>query len=576
MARGETLKDRAVMFALCAGGVAFFLALLVTSRDNFGAGAYASALIPAIVCATMCWAATQRAVATTAEAIDRAVDRLAEAADGEIDRRVPDEIRAAVPQLATAMDRLFAQLADNLDSIQRLALFDPVTGLANRTNFRTGAERLLAETPRETGALFFIDLDRFKAVNDTHGHACGDMLLAMVADRLRGVSDRAVAEADIYPPLIGRLAGDEFTMLFPLLADPRDAGWIAAQVLDALAAPFPLMGGEASIGASIGIALRPDHGITLHDLMRCADAAMYCAKSDGRGRFELYSDELAEQMASRVRLDAELRDALDRDEFTLVFQPEVSLADGNVVAAEALLRWRHPRDGLRLPGTFIGRAEESGLMVEIGDWVLACIARTVAHWASLGFAGRLAINVSARQIDRVDFFTRLRAAMREAGAPARLLELEINETIAAHARADAIAALAQLREEGATIAIDGFGTGLSSVARLRQLPIDRIKLDRGLIGAITQDHAARVITGSLVGLIHGLGCEAVAEGVETPDQVELLRILGCDAIQGYGVARPMGEEDFLAWSAALADLELEMESEIRLEIRPEIRSVSLG
>ncbi|WP_298673083.1 EAL domain-containing protein [uncultured Sphingomonas sp.] len=550
-----TLKSRAVTFALCAGGVAFFLALLVTGRDNFGLGLYARALVPAIVCAVMCWASTQRVVATTAEAIDKAVDRLADAADGVIGARVPDEIRATVPQLGIAMDRLFAQLTDNMENIQRLALFDPVTGLANRTNFRTSAERLLSETAPERCALFFIDLDRFKAVNDTHGHACGDMLLAMVADRLHGVADRAIAEADIYPPLIGRLAGDEFTMLFPVLGDQRDAGWIATQVLEALATPFPLTGGEVLIGASIGIAVRPDHGITLHDLMRCADAAMYRAKSQGRGRFEIYSDELAEQMASRVRLDGELRAALDRDDFTLVFQPEVSLAGGNVVAAEALLRWQHPTDGLRLPGTFIGRAEESGLMVEIGDWVLAKVARTIAHWASIGFEGRLAINVSPRQIDRADFFTRLRAAMREAHAPARLLELELNETVAAHARADAIAALAQLRDDGATIAIDGFGTGLSSVARLRQLPIDRVKLDRSLIAMIVDDHAARLIAGSLVGLIHGLGCEAVAEGVETPAQAELLRVIGCDAIQGYGVARPMTEADFLAWAAALDDLD---------------------
>ncbi len=564
MGERVTLRSKAVSFAFYAGGVAFFLALLVTARDGFTADSYTTAFIPAIVCAVMCWASTQRIVANTAEAIDKAVDRLADAADGEIGQCVPDEIRTAVPQLATAMDRLFAQLTDNMDNIQRLALFDPITGLANRTNFRTSAERLLAETAPQVGALFFIDLDRFKTVNDTHGHACGDMLLAMVADRLRVVSDRAVAEEDIYPPLIGRLAGDEFTMLFPVLADPREAGWVATQILEALATPFPLMNGEATIGASIGIALRPDHGLTLHDLMRCADAAMYCAKSDGRGRFELYSEALAEEMASRTRLDAELRDAIDHDEFTLVFQPEVSLSSGNVVAAEALLRWRHPVDGLRLPGTFIGRAEDSGLMVEIGDWVLARVARTIAHWGLLGFEGRLAINVSPRQIDRADFFARLRAAMREAGAPPRLLELEINETVAAHARGDAIAALAQLRDEGAKIAIDGFGTGLSSVARLRQLPIDRIKLDRGLIGVIEEDRQARLITAALIGLIHSLGCEAVAEGVETPAQAELLRIAGCNAIQGYGVARPMAEEDFLAWSAALDDLE------------PNFRNVSIG
>ncbi|MFT3978061.1 MAG: EAL domain-containing protein [Sphingomonas bacterium] len=564
MAGRGTLRDKAIMFALCAGGVAFLLALLVALHEGAGPYAFARALIPGIVCAAMCWAATHRAVASTANAIDKAVDRLAEAADGGIGPGVPDEIRAAVPQLANAMDRLFAQLSDNMEDIQRLALFDPVTGLANRTNFRTSAERLLAETPHDMGALFFIDLDRFKAVNDMHGHACGDMLLAMVADRLRDVSDRAVAEADIHPPLIGRLAGDEFTMFFPVLSDLRHAGWLAAQVLEALAAPFPLMGGKVEIGASTGIAIRPDHGVTLHDLMRSADAAMYSAKSGGRGGFVVYGEQLAEEMANRIRLDAELRTALDRDEFGLVFQPQVSLGSGQVVAAEALLRWQHPVDGLRLPGAFIGRAEESGLMVEIGDWVVRCVARTIAHWASIGFEGRLAINISPRQIDRADFFIRLRLAMREENAPARLLEMEINETVAAHARADTIAALAQLREDGATVSIDGFGNGLSSVARLRQLPIDRIKLDRGMIGGIVQDHATRLIAHSLVELIHALGCEAVAEGVETHAQAELLRVIGCDAVQGYGVARPMEEGEFLLWAAGLA------------EVAPAIRRASLG
>ncbi len=548
-----TLKSRAVKFACYAGGVAFFLSLLVTANGNLTFDTFARALIPAVVCATMCWASTQQALASTAEAVDKAVDQLAEAADGALDPRVPNEIRSAVPQLATAMDRLFGQLSDNMENIQRLAMFDPVTALANRTNFRATAERLLADPTMRSGVLFFIDLDRFKKVNDTHGHACGDMLLAMVADRLRGVADRAaaVAETDLCPPLIGRLAGDEFTMLFPTLDDRRDAGWIATQVLDALATPFTLPTGEVSIGASIGVAMRPDHGLTLHDLMRSADAAMYHAKSDGRGRFEFYSETLAAELAERLRLDAELRAALDHDEFTLVFQPQVSLAAGKVVAAEALLRWQHPIDGLRLPASFIGRAEESGLMIEIGDWMLGRVARTIAQWAALGVETRLAINISARQIDRVDFLLRLHAAMREAGAPGRLLELEMNETVAAHARTDAIAAIAMLREDGARIAIDGFGTGVSSVARLRQLPIDRIKLDRSLTATISTDSETRLIAGALVGLIHGLGCEAVAEGVETPAQVDLLRVIGCDAVQGFGVARPMAEVDFLTWSAAL-------------------------
>ncbi len=547
-----TPRSRAVTFALCAGAVAFFLALFVTSKRGFSTGDFdpgdvAKALIPAIVCASFCWAAAQRTVATTAAAIDKAVDRMAGAAGGALQATVPPELHVTVPRLASSMERLFGALSSNLEDIQRLALFDTVTGLANRTNFRTSAERLLSEYPVGTAALMFIDLDRFKAVNDLRGHHAGDQLLAMVANRLRAVGDGAVRDDDIQPPLIGRLAGDEFTMFFPSLPDAEAAAWIAARVLSALAEPFALSDGDAVIGASIGIATRPEHGATLHELMRCADAAMYRAKAEGRGRYEYYTDLLAAEMADRAQLDHDLRAALERDEFTLVFQPQIAMRDGQVVAVEALLRWVHPEDGLRLPGSFLARAEESGVVVEIGDWVVERIATTIADWAQAGSSGRLAINVSPRQIDHADFFLGLRAALREAGAPARLLELEITETLAMHADEEVIAAIAALRDDGATIALDDFGAGYSNLSRLRVLPVDRIKIDRMLVAPIADDPGARSVVQALVGLIHGLGCEAVAEGVETRAQVEMLQVIGCDAIQGYAVAAPMDEAAFLSW-----------------------------
>ena len=534
-----TLRSRAVTFALGAGGIVFLLALFATGRGW-------PATLPAIGAMVLCWVATQRTAAAAAAAIDIAVDRLADAKDGALHAKVPARLRHSVPTLAAAVDRLYAQLSANLESIQQLALYDPVTALANRTSFRTRAERLLADHPDGPAALLFIDLDRFKAVNDTRGHACGDILLSMVANRLRAVAEGAAREGGI-PPLVGRLAGDEFTMFLPVLLDTAMSAVVAQRVLDALAAPFPLSGGDATIGASIGIATRPDHGLTLHDLMRCADAAMYRAKHQGRGRFEHYTELLAAEMAGRVRLDEDLRRAIDDDQFTLVFQPQVSVRDGRVLAAEALLRWNHPADGLRLPGSFIDRAEQSGLMVEIGDWVVIRIAETIAAWAARGAAGRLAFNVSPRQIDHADFFQRLRAAMRVAGAPARLLELEITETLAMHARADVIVAIAALRMEGATIALDGFGTGYSNLSQLRALPVDRIKIDRALVASIVEDAGARSMVQALVGLIHGLGCEAVAEGVETPAQIEMLRVIGCDAMQGYAVAAPMDEAAYLTW-----------------------------
>jgi diguanylate cyclase (GGDEF)-like protein len=380
------------------------------------------------------------------------------------------------------------------------------------------------------------------------GHATGDMLLGMVANRLRAVADSVSIDEVTDKPLIGRLAGDEFTMFFPRLDDPREATRIGRGVLYALTEAFDIAGAEIEIGASIGIAIRPDHGTTLHDLMRAADAAMYHAKATGRGRAEHFSEELAAELADRAQLEVDLRTAVDRDQFTLVYQPQVSLTDGRIVAAEALLRWQHPSEGVKLPGSFLPRAEETGLIVEIGEWVVGRVAATIRHWADLGVEQRLAINISQRQLDHAMFFRRLREAMLASAAPARLLELEITETLAMHCSEDVIEAIAALRADGATIAIDDYGTGHSSLSRLRQLPIDRIKLDRSLIEHVTTRRETRLIAQSVIGLIHGLGCEAVAEGIEQVDQADVLRVIGCDVIQGYVIAQPMDEEAFLTWS----------------------------
>jgi diguanylate cyclase (GGDEF)-like protein len=544
-----SLKSRAITFALCAGAVVFILAVLATSHGTLTLENLARALIPAVVCAVFSWAAAERAIGTTASALDAAIERIAEAAHGDLDSPSPAEIGVVVPHLSRAMDGLFQQVAANLDSVHRLAMYDPVTGLPNRTHFRRAAERQLAEMPAgHVGALLFIDLDRFKAVNDTMGHATGDILLGMVANRLRAVADSIAASSGTAKPLIGRLAGDEFTMLFPKLGDANEAARIGRGVLYALTEPFDLAGAEIEVGASIGIAMRPAHGTTLHDLMCAADAAMYHAKATGRGRTEHFSDELATQLADRAQLEADLRSAIERGQFALVYQPQVSLRDGRIVAAEALLRWRHPSDGIKLPGSFLQRAEETGLIVEIGDWVIAEVASTIRRWAEAGIEQRLAINISQRQIDHAMFFRRLRDAMQAAGAPARLLELEITETLAMHCSDDVIEAIAALRADGATIAIDDYGTGHSNVSRLRQLPIDRIKLHGSLIEHITIDAEARQIAQSVIGLIHGLGCEAVAEGIELKDQADMLRVIGCDVVQGYVIAAPMDEDAFIAWS----------------------------
>ncbi|MBO9622390.1 MAG: EAL domain-containing protein [Sphingomonas sp.] len=544
---GFSLKSRAIAFAVCAGAVVFILALAAVSPGRVTVGSAGLALTAAIVCGVLSWASAERSIASTAGAIDAAIDRMATAAKGDLEGGTPEEVRECVPQLADAMDALFSQLHTHFDHVRRLAMFDPVTGLPNRTHFRQTVEGALAELPSDAGAvLYFIDLDRFKSVNDTLGHAQGDVLLGMVASRLRGLVDK-MAEEGSEAPLVGRLAGDEFTLFAPGVAARAATDRIGHAILVELSKPFELAEQQVTIGASIGVATRPHHGATLHDLMRAADAAMYHAKSLGRGRFEHFTDTLAARIEERVLLEGELREAVEKEEFSLVFQPQVSARDGSITGAEALLRWRH-RDGIKLPGSFIERAEETGLIVEIGAWVVTSVAETISRWGRLGIEQRLAVNISPRQIDHAGFFRQLRAAMHAARAPASLLELEISETLAMNCSGEVLEAIAALRADGASIAIDDFGTGYSNVARLRELPVDRVKLDRCLVEHVVAQPEARTIAQAIVGLIHGLGCQAVAEGVESEDQAAVLRVIGCDVLQGYCIAAPMAEAEFLDWT----------------------------
>lgn len=555
--KDATLKSRAIVFASCAGGVAFFLSLLATANATLAAGDYARALIPAIVCAIMCWASAQRIVACAAEALDLAVERIAQAAKGDLTSPIPPEVGAIVPRLSAAMESLFSQLGANLERAERLAMFDAVTALPNRASFRTACDATLVSLgDAGTSALLFIDLDRFKAVNDTRGHAAGDMLLAEVAQRLRSVAEQATRERALGAPIVGRLAGDEFTIFLPAIDGPADADWVANRVMALLSQPFELGDARVEIGASIGIATRPAHGRTLHELMRAADAAMYRAKHSGRGRVEHFGAAIATDLAARSALDGDLRRAIDNGEFALVFQPQLSLGADGPATVEALLRWTHPQEGVRLPGSFLDRAEESGLIVEIGEWVVREVARTLARWSAAGIEARMAVNVSPRQIAQADFFRRLREELHRHGAPARTIELELGETLAMKCSPELSQAIDALRADGATIAIDGFGAGYSSIGRLRALPVDRIKVDRSLIAGVAESHAARSVVQALIGLIHGIGREAVGEGIETQAQADVLRVLGCDVIQGFGVAEPMAEGELLAWLAARSPVQV--------------------
>ncbi len=545
--RGVTLKSRATAFACAAGALVFTLSLVLgyspDQQDDLNQ--VGRALIIAILCGTLSWASTSRSMAATAAAVDTATERLLSAAHGDLQSPVSPNISAELPDLSVAMQSLFSQVRTNLDHVQSLALFDQVTGLANRTSFCRQVERHL--TGRNTdamAALFFIDLDGFKGVNDSLGHAAGDQLLARVAGRLREVV-MAQVSAGTGDAVIGRLAGDEFTMFFPFLPGPSAAARIARAVQFALSERFDLGSQHVELGASIGIACYPDHGDTLSALLRAADVAMYHAKHQGRGRAEIYSSELALEAADRAELERDLLLALQRDEFLLEFQPQIDVISGQAVAAEALVRWAHPERDLVMPGTFVPVAEESGTIVALGDWVMSRVCETAARWAEAGQRQRIAINISTRELAQADFFMRLRHAMATHRTPASMLALEITESVAMNMEPRILDQLAAMRTEGLHIAIDDFGTGYSNLARLRELPVDRVKIDRSLVRDIASYAEARTICSAVVGLIQGLGMEVVIEGVENEAQMDVLRVIGCTLFQGYHLARPMDEQSYL-------------------------------
>ncbi|MEV5034269.1 putative bifunctional diguanylate cyclase/phosphodiesterase [Sphingobium sp. LMC3-1-1.1] len=544
--QGVTLTSRATAFACAAGALVFILSLVLGQGQATDIGGIGRSLIIAILCGTLSWASARRTVATTASAIDGATERLLAAAHGDLQSDVPREIGLELPDLSVAMESLFSQVRTNLDHVQALALFDQVTGLANRASFCRQVERLLAERSEEgLAALFFIDLDGFKGVNDTLGHAAGDQLLARVAGRLREVA-MAQASAGAGDCLIGRLAGDEFTLFVPSLADLDSAGRIARAIQFALRERFDLGSQHVDLGASIGVACYPEHGDTLSALLRSADIAMYHAKRQGRNRAEMFTAELALEAADRAELERDLLLGLQREEFLLEFQPQIEIGSGRAIGAEALVRWAHPERDLVMPGSFVPVAEESGAIVALGDWVMGRVCETAARWARAGVRQRIAINISSRELSQADFFMRLRHAIDAHQAPAVMLELEITESLAMEMKARTLDQIGALRREGVRIAIDDFGTGYSNLSRLRELPVDRVKIDRSLVRDIAVSAEARTICSAVVGLIQGLGMEVVVEGVETEAQMEMLRVIGCTLFQGYHLARPMREEDYLA------------------------------
>jgi diguanylate cyclase (GGDEF)-like protein len=457
---------------------------------------------------------------------------------------IPQEQREIARAFA---DRLGLALA-NMEREQRLyqqAYYDPLTGLPNRQLFRDRLDHELVRAGRsnELLALLYIDLDQFKHINDTLGHAAGDELLRKAAERLRAV----IKDTDT----VARLGGDEFVVILPQLSSPESAGRIAERIMSELAAPLRLKQREHSIGASIGVAVSPQDGRSPEELIKNADTAMYRAKRRGRNRVLFYESFMNTRALERSHLETGLFRALQARQFVLHYQPQVQLQGEALAGAEALIRWNTPERGQRGPAEFIPVAEESGLIVEIGNWALNEVCRQYTEWRRQGDSPpRLALNLSAEQLRQREFLESVRNALLRWDMPAWALELEFPETTLLGDLERTGSALRSLAEIGVRLAVDDFGTGPSSLTCLRQFPIQTVKIDRSFIAQLPGSDDAAAVTAAVVGMARSLGKQAVAEGVETAAQAEHLRALGCDFAQGYLFAKPMPAAEFGSYMGA--------------------------
>ncbi len=423
------------------------------------------------------------------------------------------------------------------DHIYMLAHFDALTMLPNRQLMSDRIDHAVERARRQEQmlALLFVDLDQFKKINDTLGHGAGDRLLAVAAKRLMN----CVRTSDT----VARLGGDEFAILLEDIDEPADIERIGEKVLKEIAMPIELEGREWYIGASIGISMFPKDGNDLSSLLKNADTAMYRAKHEGRNRLCFFDETMAEQAALRLTLETALRLALERQAFTLHYQPQIDIASGKTVGVEALIRWQ--RDGtLVSPAEFIPLAEETGLIVPMGQWMIATACREILQLTrELGYGLRLAVNISAREIVSPSFLDDLRAILERTGMPAHWLELEITESIAMHDITKTATLLKNVSALGMTIAIDDFGTGHSSLAYLKQLPVDYLKIDRTFVRDIPGDKEDSAIVRTIITMSRTLDVQVIAEGVETEEQLEFLRQEGCDLAQGYYLSKPIAIAD---------------------------------
>lgn len=419
---------------------------------------------------------------------------------------------------------------------------DALTDLPNRLLFKDRAHQAILQASRrnEHVAVMFLDLDDFKLVNDTLGHAAGDSLLCQVGERLRNMLRRE--------DTIARQGGDEFLILLPELTSAQQAAKVAHKILAAFRSPFQLQEQETYITTSIGISVYPVDGEDSELLIQQADMAMYQAKAKGNNYYHFYTFALNERLSERLALQNEIRRGLEQQEFTLYYQPQYRLSDGQLVGIEALVRWQHPARGFLLPGKFIGIAEDSGLILPLGDWVLrtACVQN---KWLQdQGYSPvRVSVNLSARQFRQKDLISRIVRILKETGMEPEWLELEITESLSMENVELSVDTLQKLKHMGISLSIDDFGTGFSSLSYLRRFALDTLKIDRSFISVLSDHLDEQAIVMSIIQLTKNLGLKVIAEGVETQAQLDILRTMGCDEVQGFLLAKPVPLEHLLAY-----------------------------
>ena len=447
-------------------------------------------------------------------------------------------------EMRQSLRRTNDELGTALGTIQKMATHDTLTALPNRALFNETLLHSIARAERNQGtlALFFLDLDRFKYVNDTLGHAVGDRVLQEAARRLAC----AVRASD----LVARLGGDEFVLLVEDHRDTADLAELAAKVLAAFAASMHVDGQELGVSASIGICAYPADGKDAQTLLANADIAMYRAKEQGRNRSCFYSADLNTLSQERLGLEAGLRHAIERGELDVFYQPKIDFASGRVTGVEALIRWRHPQLGLLLPDKFIPLAEEIGAIVPIGYWTWRRVCERARRWQELGMGLPIAVNLSASQFHEPELVRELSRILKETGVGPHFLEIEITESMVMRDPDRAARVMEELRAMGLRISIDDFGTGHSSLGYLKRFPIDRLKVDRSFVRDLPHNGDDVAITRAVIAMAHSLKMSVVAEGVEHQDQFDLLRSEGCDEFQGFFCARPLEEPDLMSFLAA--------------------------